>query len=145
MTLLTLLNREWAFANLGSNGPIMRNAILNTATDVTGLRCFMMRCVPSSHSSGRLLKKEWSSATTLPTKWKSRDKSRKCNAPRMNNWTQHTLWCLLCWGKNPTIRIYFVILAEYIVQAANICKLWYVLQFVLRGVYWGQGLLPLRP
>lgn len=66
MPFNTLLNRLWELATLGSRGPMIRNAILSTATDVTGLRCLMIRLVPSSHSWGRLLKKEWSKDTILP-------------------------------------------------------------------------------
>lgn len=64
----TLLKRVWALATRGSNGLIIRKAILKAAIDVTGRRCLMIRCVPSSHSRGRLLKKECNNATTLPTR-----------------------------------------------------------------------------
>lgn len=53
-------------ARRGSNGPKMRKAILNIATEVTGRKCFIIVCVDSSHSCGRLLKKACKRATMFP-------------------------------------------------------------------------------
>lgn len=68
------MKRGRANASRGSNGPTIRNAILNIATEVTGLRFLRTACVPSSHSCGRLLKKECSNATMFPEDKQMHDK-----------------------------------------------------------------------
>lgn len=111
---LTLLKSVWALANLGSNGPIIRNTILNIATDVTGLRCLMMSCVPSSHSCERLLKKEWSNATILPgngiheTRLKFKSKHISCLEYLLELRALHVT-VKLCWKLNRSNWVDFMI------------------------------------
>lgn len=64
--MCTFMNNGRAKARRGSKGPIMRKAILSIATEFNGRRCLIIVCVDSSHSCGRLLKNECSSATIFP-------------------------------------------------------------------------------
>lgn len=57
---------------------MMRKAIRNCAIVVIGRRFFMIVCVASSHSCGRLLKKAWSNAIMFPEIMECTSEIRVC-------------------------------------------------------------------